>query len=55
MEEVQNGNDQTRAGLQADAWFYSLKVAVSVCKKQGYKVFCKSKLDMGFFQKGSLK
>ena len=36
MEEAQKGNDQTRAGLQADAWFGSVKAAVAL-GKNGYK------------------
>jgi hypothetical protein len=55
MEEAQKGNDQTRAGLQADAWFGSVKAAVALGKKGYIKLFCKSKLDMGIFQKSSLK
>ena len=50
MEEAQKGNDQTRAGLQADAWFGSVKAAVALGKK-GYKAVLQVKTRHGHFPK----
>jgi hypothetical protein len=50
MEEAQKGNDQTRAGLQADAWFGSVKAAVAL-GKNGYKAVLQVKTRHGHFPK----
>jgi hypothetical protein len=54
MEEMQKDNNQTRAGLEADAWFGSVKAAVALGKK-GYKAVLQVKTGHGLFQKSSLR
>jgi hypothetical protein len=50
MEEAQCDDNQTGAGLRADAWFGSVKAAVALAKK-GYKAVLQVKPGHGLFPK----